>query len=349
MATLRITDVNNIVNNACHEQFKSFLRGNKIKLDTICLGGSVVASMAGMGDPKVMAFITGAAVANFGNSVVKAYDDTVKFGRQYRMELLAQTEEYQRCKMYYESYISKVGDFIADMGIDDSLDIAMLYMEMLYSGFISAPGQFHYHKFKTDLDMCSPLMGARVTSGGAVCRHIASNLIDIYRYLGIPATYLAVVGTDGSVVSAIKDRILPFKTNHAVVLVGDDYGKYVIDPTWGTVAEFKNNDNFAHIVYNRGNVPMYHVHIDGTVEWQKATEYTDYIKLRIMRPAHFRKGEIRQAHQYAKDYVFANQYLFNRLRYRINTEMFNIAQLEQLMSGYSDKAQISTGKKLVRK
>ena len=83
-------------------------------------------------------------------------------------------------------------------------------------------------KFKTDLDMCSPLMGARVTSGGAVCRHIASNLIDIYRYLGVPATYLAVTGTDGSVVNSIKDRILPIRTNHAVVLVGDNYGKYVL-------------------------------------------------------------------------------------------------------------------------
>lgn len=349
MATLKISDVNKIVNNACREQFKSFLRGNKIKLDTICLGSSFLASMSGIADPRVMAFITGAATANLGNSVAKAYDDTVKFGRQYRVELLALTEEYQKCKTYYESYISKVGDFIDDMGVDDSLDIAMLYMEMLYGGFISAPGEFCYHRFKTDLDMCSPLMGARVTSGGAVCRHIASNLIDIYRYLGIPATYLSVAGTDDKIISAVKDRLLSIKTNHAVVLVGDCYGKYVVDPTWGTIAEFKNNDNFAHIVYNRGNKPIYHVNIDGTVEWQKATEYTDYIRLRVMRPAHFKKGHIKEAQQYARDYVYDNRYLFNRLRYQINTEMFNIAELEQMLSGYSDKELVSKEKRLLKR
>lgn len=349
MATLRISDVNMIVSKACSEQFNSFLHSNKIKLDSICLGGSIVASMADIASPTVMAFITGAACANLGGSVIKAYNDTIKFGRQYKMELLSQTVEYQECKKNYDRYVSRIGDFIGNLGIVDSLDIGCIYMEMLYGGYLSVQGQFRYHKFKTDLDMCSPLMGARVTSGGAVCRHIASNLIDIYRYLGVPATYLAVTGTDGSVVNSIKDRILPIRTNHAVVLVGDNYGKYVLDPTWGTVAEFKGNERFAHIVYNRGQIPMYHIDIDGTVNWQKAHEYTDYIKLRIMDAAHFRRGEIRQARQYAKDYLKYNQYLFNNLRYRINSDMYTIAQLEQMLSGYSDIGQIGNRKRLVRK
>lgn len=349
MTTLRINDVDKIVSKACNEQFKSFLRGNKIKLDSICLGGSIVASMSGFIDPKVMAFITGATFVNLGNTVVRAYDDTIKFGRQYKMELLAQTEEYQECKKHYERYIAEVSSFIANLGIYDSLDIGMLYMEMLYGGFISAPGQFSYHKFKTDLDMCSPLMGARVTCGGAVCRHIASNLIDIYRYLGFPATYLAVTGTDGGIISALKDRILPIKTNHAVVLVGDNYGKYIIDPTWGTIAEIQRNDNFANIVYNRGEVPMYHINIDGTVQWQKATEYSDYIKLRLMKPTHFEKGEIREAQNYAKGYVYSNQRLFHNLRNKLFFEMTNVAKLEQLLSGYKDQPCISTERNLVKR
>lgn len=349
MATLRVSDVDRMVNKACYEQFKSFLHGNKIKLDSIFLGSSIVASMTDIADPKVMAFITGATCANLGNSVVKAYKDTVKFGRLYRMQLLFKTYEYQECKRLYDAYISKIGEFINRVGIEDSLDIGLVYMEMLYGGFISAPGEFHYHKFKTDLDMCSPLMGARVTSGGAVCRHIASNLIDIYRYLGIPATYLSVTGSDGTVVSAIKDRVLPIKTDHAVVLVGDSYGKYVIDPTWGTVAEFRGNENFAHIIYNRGNTPLYHVDINGTVDWQKSNDYTDYVSLRMMRPAHFGRGEVRRAQQQAKNYVYNNSYLFNTLRYRLNNDMSNVAQLEHKLSGYSDQAPIRTERKLVRK
>ena len=352
MATLRITDVDDMVRNACQDQFHSFLRGNKVKFNTICLGGSIVANMADIGNPQVMAFITGATCANLGNSVLKALNDTVKFGRQYRMQLLAKTYEYQKCKRLYEEYISKIGEFLQSIGIQDSLDIGLLYMEMLYGGFISAPGKFKYHKFKTDLDMCSPLMGARVTSGGAVCRHIASNLIDIYRYLGIPATYLSVKGSDGKFVSLLKDRILPIKTDHAVVLVGDKYGKYIIDPTWGTIAEFRGNDNFAYIVYNKGDTPLYHIDIDSTVNWQKSNDYYDYVKLRTMNNAHFRRGEIRAAQKCAKNYVIRNLYLFNGLRYRLSYGMGDVAQLEHMLSGYSDHLQIDTKdtkKKLVKK
>ncbi len=340
MNVLRVTDVDDIVRNACDEQFKSFLRGNKVKLDTICLGGSIMVSMSGIANPNIMAFVTGATAANLGATVVKAMNDTAKFGRQYRMQLLAKTQEFQECKRAYENYVSKIGNFIINLGINDTLDIGMLYMEMLYGGYISVPGQFRYHKFKTDYDMCSPLMGARVTSGGAVCRHIASNLIDIYRYLGYSAIYLEVKGTDDKVISMIKDRVLPVKSNHAVVLVGDRYGKYIIDPTWGTIAEIRGNEQFAHIVYNRGIEKMYHINIDCTVDLGNTHEYDDYVRLRMMRPVHFKKAEIRQSQDYAKSFISINRYMFDNLRYRLRMDASNVAQLEQILSGYSDVPQL---------
>ncbi len=345
MDVLRVTDVNRIVENACNEQFKSFLRGNKVKFDTICLGGSIMASMSGLVDPNVMSFVTGATAANLGATVIKAMSDTMKFGRQYRMQLLSKTKEFQDCKKSYENYISKIGDFMIDLGVKDTLDIGMLYMEMLYGGYISVPGQFQYHKFKTDYDMCSPLMGARVTSGGAVCRHIASNLIDIYRYLGYSALYLGVNGTDGSLINMVKDRVLPVRSDHAVVLVGDRYGKYIIDPTWETIAEIRGDEQFAHIVYNRGSNSMYHINIDRTIDLGKTYDYDDYVKLRMMRPVHFRKAEIKQSREYAKSFISINRYMFENLRYRLRMDASNVAQLEQILSGYSDRVQIQDKKR----
>lgn len=349
MAALNINEIDNLVKKAANEQFKSFLRGNNIKAKSIALGGIIGADMLDIGNPVAMSFLTGASVATLGCAVTKAYVDSVKFARNYRLELLSRTDEFKELKKSYDIYVAKIGNFLKELGVNDTLDIAMLYMEMLYSGFLSVPGQFNYHLFRNDFDMCSSLMGARVASGGAVCRHIASNLIDIYKYLGFPATYLTVKGTDNTVRSAIADRILPFKTNHAVVLVGDRYGKYIVDPTWETIAEFRQSEAFAHIVFNRRDIPMYHVDIDNTVKWQKSREYDDYVKLRFMYSAHFKPGEIRGVRDYARDFIDSNCYRFNLLRHRLSDEMVRVAELEHLLSGYSDRKQLTSGKRLVRK
>lgn len=348
MATVKLSDVDFIVSKACNEQFKSFLHGNRIKFDSICLGGSIFAGAAGVADPKVMAFITGATVANLGNSVYKAYTDTLNFARHYRMQLLSQTPEYQECKRIYDNYVAKVGNFIYDLGVRDSLDIGMLYIEMLYNGYLSAPRTFKYHKFKIDYDMCSPLMGARVTSGGAVCRHIASNLRDIYKYLGIPSIYLAVSGTKSNISSAIIDRLLPHRPNHAVVMVGDNFGKYVIDPTWKTVAEVSDNDKFASIIYNRGEFPMYHIDIDGTIKTAKSYDYNDYIRMRLIDPVRFGRGEVKQSREYAKEFIRYNRWRFDNLSYRLGLDMQNIANLEHMLSGYGDTQQMTLEKRLLR-
>lgn len=349
MATLSMEDVDNIVCRATNEQFKSYLHANKIKLDSICLGGTIMASIAGIGDPKFLAFITGAAVANLGNTVVKAYNDAYKFGREYRMELLEHTPEYQECKRNYNIFVAKIGDFIHSLGITDSLDVGMIYMEMLYNGFLSAPGSFKYHKFNMDYDMCTPLMGARVTSGGAVCRHIASNLRDVYRYLGFPSIYLAVTGTHNTLKDSIIDKILPHVPNHAVVLVGENYGKYIIDPTWKTIAEFGRSSDFADIVYNRGEHPLYHIDNDMTAKLSKTFDYNDYLILRGTRPVHFARGEVRQAQEYARNFVQNNYYRFANLSYRLREEMNNTAILERMLSGYGDVPLIATQKRLIRK
>lgn len=349
MATLNINEIDNLVKKAANEQFKSFLRGNNIKAKSIALGGIIGADMLDIGNPIAMSFLTGASVATLGCAVTKAYVDSIKFARNYRLELLSRTYEFQELKRNYDIYVAKIGNFFKELGINDTLDIAMLYMEMLYSGFLSVPGHFNYHLFKNDFDMCSSLMGARVASGEAVCRHIASNLIDIYKYLGFPATYLTVKGTDNSVRSAVADRVLPFRTNHAVVLVGDKYGKYVVDPTWETIAEFRQNESFAHIIFNKREIPMYHIDIDYTVKWNKTREYDDYVKLRLMKPAHFRHREIKSARDYAKDFIDFNCYRFNVLRYRLSDEMVKVAELEHLLSGYNDRRQLTSEKRLVRR
>lgn len=343
-STLRISEVNRIVNNAFNEQFKSFLHSNGVRFSSVCFGASVALNFTDIADPKVLAFITGATAANFGNSVYRAYRDSLKFAREYREELIKDTIEYQTCKIAYDEFIGHIANYMRSIGVNSSLDVGMLFMELLYNGYLSVPGTFNYHKYSVDNDSCTPLMGARVTSGGAVCRHIASSLVDLYNELGFTAAYLSVKGTDDKISSILRDKFLRVKPNHAVVMVGDAQGKYIIDPTWETIATFSNTDEYAKIIYNRKEIPYYRVDIDGTVINERRKDYDNYVALRMMRPAVFYKGEIGETRRYAQQYVANHLLQLDRLRYMLGNSMCQCAQLEQRLSGYRDVKQLEMKK-----
>ena len=80
-------------------------------------------------------------------------------------------------------------------------------------------------------------------------------------------------------------------------------GKYVIDPTWETVAVFRDTDEYARIIFNRKDIPYYRVDIDGTVTNGRRKDYDSYVTLRTMRPKQFVKGEIGYSQKCAIDYV----------------------------------------------
>lgn len=345
MSTLRMSEVNRIVNNAFREQFKSFMHGNGVRISSVCLGASLTLNLTDIADPKILAFITGAAAANFGNSVVKAYRDSLKFAREYREELMKDTIEYQACKNAYDEYIGHIANYMRSIGVTNSLDVGMLFMELLYNGYLSVPGTFNYHKYSVDNDSCTPVMGARVASGGAVCRHIASSLSDLYNELGFTAAYVSVKGTDSKVSTYLKDKLFRVRPNHAVVMVGDLTGKYVIDPTWETVAVFRDTDEYARIIFNRKDIPYYRVDIDGTVTNGRRKDYDSYVTLRTMRPKCFVKGEIGYSQKCAIDYVAGHFLELDSLRYRLGNSMVQCAQLEQRLSGYHDVRQLEARKK----
>lgn len=348
MATLNLKDIDDIVNEACNRQFASYLSSNKVRLDASYFTASLVGNFIPGIPDTTMAFLTGATFAHLVNSVVRAYQDTLRFAKKYRMSLLTETPEYKKCKRLYDEYIKAIAEFMRSIGIDDSLDVGMLYMEMLYGGFISAPGTFKYHRYVEDYDTCSPVMGARVASGQAVCRHIASSLVDLYRELGYTAAYLSVKGTRNDTMSIIKGRILPFKSDHAVVMIGDTYGKYIIDPTWGTVAVFGESSEFAKIVYNRKRSSLYHIDKNKTIEFGALEDVDDFVKLRMMDSASFGKGVVKESHDYAIKYVLENAETLEMFRNYFLGFMREIAKLECILSGYSDKRSDKHVKRLIK-
>ena len=141
-----------------------------------------------------------------------------------------QDEDYLRLKEKYDIYVDKLAKHIERKNIIDSLDIGFYFCRLLYSGNLSLNNDFKYCKVKDDEDnYYQGILGARVISGYGVCRNMASVLTDVYKKMGIDATYLAV-----------KTKMLD-KDGHAVCLVKSNDGAFIFDPTWRTIGIIDDN------------------------------------------------------------------------------------------------------------
>lgn len=137
---------------------------------------------------------------------------------------------YLSLKEKYDIYIDKVARYIENKNITDPLDIGFYFCRLLYSGNLSLNNGFEYCEIKDDEDSCyQGILGARIISGYGVCRNIASILTDVYKKMGIDATYLVV-----------KNKKID-KETHAVCLIKDNNGAFIFDPTWRTIGIIDDN------------------------------------------------------------------------------------------------------------
>ncbi len=347
MSALNVEKIHRKSTEALFNQFFSNLCGNKVRFSAACFGLSALANACNFGDPGVVSFATGATCVHLGHSICNAYKDAALFAKKYKLEMLYNTPEYKRCKDLYDEFIRELARFMNDMGVNDTLDIGALFMELLYCGYLSVPGRFEYHRYDIDNDICSDIMGARVLSGSGVCRHIAGCLIDLYKAMGYPAAYVTVVTTNNELSSVIKDKILPFRTNHAVVLVADKYGKYIFDPTHMDVAVLNEQGDFARVVQNEKK--LYHIDMDDSTLKFAPSMSSDYAELQRFRPSQISERDVVDSRLNASRFIKRYSYLCNSLRSRIMYYLQNAAMLEHQLSDYSDKKNVYTGKRLTKK
>ena len=91
--------------------------------------------------------------------------------------------DFEKLEIFYNEYIEKITKLIK---VFDNLDMyqqILLYDNLLYCGLLSATNTFEYHDYIIDKDHNS-ILGARITNGNGVCRHMASNQQDVFNQLG---------------------------------------------------------------------------------------------------------------------------------------------------------------------
>lgn len=164
----------------------------------------------------------------------------------------------------YQEFVQNLANFMNSYNFKDPLDIGLFYFSLLNDGIFSINQKFNFHKYKLEHSDYHTVMGARICSGKAVCRHVSKNLIDLYSAMGYNSITLLVKGLEkespflklnkfgGPIEFALKNLKIPF-INHMNVGIASDKGRFILDPTFETISEFryneKENNNLATIIY----------------------------------------------------------------------------------------------------
>ncbi len=350
MSTLNMKDINERVYDAAVDQFREFLFSPRCFWSEGIFLSLASLMTVGVGDPLIMGTLTGVSGVSTFSTLTKQFVKTQRFINDYKKQLIMETDEFIACKESYENMILKIAEFLKYVGCNDTIGIGLMFKELLDSGLLSINGNFSYHKFDRDEDIFPELWGARVSTGSGVCRHISSCLVDVYKELGVVASYMSVKGCNGDAKSILADFILPRRPTHAVVMVGDNYGKYLIDPTWNTVAQIHENDKFASVVWGSRTVPMYHINYNEFLYRNKKIDYQEYVELRNMQAAKLRRSYIVDLFRNVTGFLRANPELLNEFRDYISPEVSEVAYLEKRISCYRDYVvKDATPKKLGKK
>lgn len=91
--------------------------------------------------------------------------------------------DYEKLEIYYNEYIEKIAKLIKDCNNLDMYQQVLFYDNLLHYGLLSFSSTFEYHDYVEDFDYNS-ILGARITNGNGVCRHMAANQRDVFKLLG---------------------------------------------------------------------------------------------------------------------------------------------------------------------
>lgn len=165
--------------------------------------------------------------------------------------ILKESKEYKELQDKYNLFLKEFTSFIKEYKLNDALTLNLLVSDLLSTGYFSYSGEFEYdyglvnNKNKW-MHEDTLLMGSRVFTDLGVCRHQAAFLTDVNNEYGYDSITLHIRGLKDNnplLYLPIPRSLQPRFANHAATGVCTEKGKIVVDPTWETIAEFKNKKN----------------------------------------------------------------------------------------------------------
>ena len=155
--------------------------------------------------------------------------------------------EYNNLENSYFDIIENITDIFKKLDINNPIVIFGAFNYLCKKGYFSFKHRFVYYE---NVDDCYPLLGVNVMDGKAVCRHMASMLTDVYRFMGYESYNISTVFKESvsrysgipmkiyrnegrrSIGKKILSMFVYPPYNHLVTLVNDkEMGSLLFDPT----------------------------------------------------------------------------------------------------------------------
>ena len=177
-------------------------------------------------------------------SILKRYWNQEKIKEEEKIiEMLRTTTTYKELCDEYDNFIKDIAQLIRSTGLKSSKEIS-LYLQMLMEAGIFTYQQNHkYKRFENEQDNLIELLGAKVTTGRCVCRHMSSFFVDVLSELGFTAANISGTITNNDPVQKIKRGNMAL--NHAVTGIVEHGSKYLFDPTGGCFIALPQNFDFT--------------------------------------------------------------------------------------------------------
>lgn len=209
------------------------------------------------------------------------------------------TMEYKATFKMYKLFLSRLKELLNLLGITDNLDITILCTYFLIpNGILSITDKFN--KKIENYSNCEfiNLIGSKVLSGNAVCRHISKFIVDLNRINKNESYFVVLKNLENDVM------------DHVVVGLKVNDKKFVVDPLNKGIGVF-NKDIITCFNPMGGNIPVSYK-ID-RVKYKQIIDKLNYLDINSF----FELDKLNDLN------LFKERYDFVRLKYLYFKDLFN--------------------------
>lgn len=213
---------------------------------------------------------------------------------------LERTEAFRRMCENYFTFVHEVAKFAKQFDLKSSKEVLLFFEMMMKNGYFSETHNHEYRKFNYVHPEMSGTVGAQVTTGSCVCRHMSAIFCDLLYQMNIS-------GCNVIVKINYEDEIKKFlrignkkEFNHAVVGIVEDGVKFIYDPTHATFAgkcesKFRGcskddvafgviNDKIGYYFTAKSSMSLNRLHMDSLRAYNKASmEEIDFLEVEKLR------------------------------------------------------------------
>lgn len=256
------------------------------------------------------------------------------------INIIRETNEYKKCMRLYDEYITHIASFIKQFDLKESLNTTILLDLLLKSGYITYNDNPVFKSYSNEITIVPELTGARVVSGYSVCRHQSCFTKDVLNELGFQTAVLNVMKSkESNIIKIITSPSLSL--NHAVVVIGDEDGKYIYDPTISifaqTAKKYYSNKIYSQLLAEAVvNEPFFYYIGDKLETFNRNNNY-NYDELLKKDYKELEADDIEQRREVLRFILRNYQELLINFKEKNKKIMKEITELEQQIVPHSDE------------